>query len=187
MTTSLAITDAILFICAVTLAWRRDAPISMRLAAGTLAVAAALGVLRFSGLYPMVAWHRLFSIFGGCVALPLLAVGALWPGSAVATQRQFALILMGGAALPGLLVSGVYDLRLYDQAVALASLLIVLVCAVRSGTWQRSAAALCLLGGSVLFAAKVGVPPWLQPGDLLHLGMAAGLMLLLPRRATAFS
>jgi hypothetical protein len=37
-----------------------------------------------------------------------------------------------------------------------------------------------------LFLAKVKVAPWFQPGDLLHLGMAIGLVLfasLKPRDA----
>jgi len=99
---SLAATDSLLFGCAAYLAWMRHSTIGIRLAYGVIAVAALLGALMFSGLYPLEAWHRLFSIFAGSAALPLLAMAVIWPRSAVATDRQLALIFLGAAAMLGL-------------------------------------------------------------------------------------
>jgi hypothetical protein len=42
----------------------------------------------------------------------------------------------------------------------------------------RALGAALMLAGSVLFVLKVSVPPWLLPGDWLHLGMAFGLILV---------
>jgi hypothetical protein len=173
-------TDALLFCCAAYLASQRSSPVGYRLAFGVLAVAALLGVLKFSGLYPLDSWHRLFAIFGGSAALPLLAVCVAWPQSAAANDRQFALILLGGAALLGLAVAGLGRLRIYDQALGAISMFWMLWLMVKQGDRRRIVGLACMLGGSVLFLAKANFSPWLSPGDFLHLGMAMGLLLLAP-------
>jgi hypothetical protein len=177
---SLAITDALLFLCAAYLAFQRGMPIGYRLAFGVLGLAALLGALKFSGVYPLDTWHRLFGILGGSAALPLLAVCVKWPQSPVATQRQFALIFLGAAALLGLAIAGLGKLRIYDQLVGSLSMLAMLWLLIQLGNARRILGIVIMIVGSALFVAKVKLAPWLQPGDFLHLGMAVGLLLLTP-------
>jgi hypothetical protein len=177
---SLALTDAVLFCCTAYLASLRSSPIGYRLAFGVLALAALLGALKFSGLYPLDAWHRLFAILSGSAALPLLAVCVRWPQSATANDRQFALIFLGGAALLGLAIAGLGKLRIYDQALGAISMVWMLWLMVRRGDQRRSIGVAFMLAGSVLFLAKARLSPWLAPGDFLHMGMVVGLVLLAP-------
>lgn len=177
---SLAVTDGILFLCAAYLALQRSSPIGYRLAFGVLGISALLGFLKFSGLYPLDSWHRLFAILSGSAALPLLAACVKWPRSAVANQRQFALIFLGGAALLGVVISGVGKVRVYDQALGALSMLVMLGLLIKLGDGRRISGMVCMLAGALMFLAKVKIAPWLQPGDLLHLGMAIGLILFAP-------
>ena len=175
---SLAITDALLCACAAWLASRADNLLGMRLACGLLAIPALLGVLRFSGLYPLLQWHQLFSILSASAALPLLALSVLWPKSVITQQKRFALIFLAGAMLLGLLISGLGKLRIYDQALALLSMIVMLWVFARQGARLASAGAACMLLGSLLFVTKIQIAGLLLPGDLLHLGMAVGLVLV---------
>ena len=177
---SLAVTDALLFCCAAYLASRQHSPVGYRLAFGVLAVAALLGALKFSGLYPLDSWHRLFAIISGSAALPLLAVCVALPQSATANDRQFALIFLGGTALLGLAIAGLGKLRIYDQAAGAISMCWMLWLFVRQGDRRRIISVAFMLIGSALFLAKITVSPWLFPGDFLHLGMVMGLLLLAP-------
>jgi hypothetical protein len=178
---SLALTDGLLCLVAAWLASRSHLGIGYRLAVGWLALPALLGVLRFSGLYPLESWHILATLLGGSAALPLLAVCVLMPDSAVARRRQFTLIFLGGTMLLGLLIAGLGKLRLYDQALGLASMILMLWALLKAGDKRRAAGPALMLVGSLAFVAKVAAPPWLLPGDWLHLGMAAGLLLVVPR------
>jgi hypothetical protein len=110
----------------------------------------------------------------------MLAICVLSPESMVATRRQFAIIFLGGAMLLGLLIAGLGKLRIYDQALALLSMLVILVSLLRRGEHMRAMGAILMLAGSVLFVIKLSIPPWLVPGDFLHLAMAFGLLLVVP-------
>lgn len=182
---SLALTDGLLCLVALWLASQTAPAVGIRLACGLLALPALLGFLRFSDLYPMPQWHLLFTILGGSAALPLLAVCMRWPASSVARQRHFALLFLGVAVLLGLLIAGLGKLRIYDQAVGLLSLLAMLWVFARQGQRVACAGVVVMLAGSALFVLRVSVPPWLLPGDWLHLGMAAGLLLIIPRQPYA--
>lgn len=177
---SLALTDAALFLVAAWLASRRAFDIGYRLAFAGLAVPALLGFLRFSGLYPLEGWHLLFTLMSASAALPLLAVCLMVPTSVVAQKRQFALIFLLAAMLAGLLISGLGRLRVYDQALGFLSMVAMLVALIRMKDLPRAAGPALMIVGSLLFLAKVSVPPWLAPGDWLHLGMAAGLLMVAP-------
>ena len=177
---SLALTDGLLCAVAGWLASRPQFSVGYRMAFGLLALPALLGFLRFSGLYPMEGWHQLFSMLGACAALPLLAVCVLTPESAVARRRQFTLIFLGAAMLLGLLISGLGKLRLYDQAAGLVSMALMLWALFKAKDGRRALGPAFMVAGSLLFVTKMSVLPWLVPGDLLHLGMAAGLLLVAP-------
>ena len=160
---SLALTDGLLCLSAAWLAWKSAGTLGFRFACGLVAIPALLGFLRFSGLYPLEAWHQLFTIMSASAALPLLAISILL----------------------GLLISGLGKLRMYDQALGLLSMLAMLLFLIRHGEKIQIAGAVVMLFGSVLFVVKVSVPPWLAPGDWLHMGMALGLILIAPKlRAT---
>ena len=80
----------------------------------------------------------------------------------------------------GLLIAGLGKLRIYDQALALLSMLVILVSFLKSGEHMRAMGATLMFVGSVLFVIKFSIPPWLVPGDFLHLAMAFGLLLVAP-------
>ncbi len=172
---SLAYTDGVLALVCLWLLSRASLPLGVRIAAGTLGLAAVLGVLRFSGLYPIPQWHQFVSLLGASAALPLLAVAVLWPDAAVARQLKFASIFFIVLAVIGVLAVGVAQKRVVVDALTVISVVAMLVSLARGGRWPTALSTALMLTGLLLFAAKAAVVPALVPGDLLHIGMAIGL------------
>ncbi len=172
---SLAYTDGILALICLWLLTRASLPIGVRIAAGTLGLAAVLGVLRFSGLYPIPQWHQFVSMLGACAAFPLLAVAVLWPDAAATRQLKFASIFFIGMAVLGVLAVGVAQKRVLVDALTVISVVAMLISLTRGGRWPTALTTALMLAGLLLFASKATVVPGLVPGDLLHIGMAIGL------------
>ena len=146
---------------------------ALRLACVLLGSAAVLGTLRFSGVLPLPPLHQFLSLLGAGVGLPLIAK----PAGVVATQRRFTWIFGVVAAVLCVLLVTMAGLKLWSSVCAFAAALTVLgVGAVRK---QRLAfgAGLCMVLAFVAFAAQLHVGAW-QPGEFLHLGLAAGVLLL---------
>jgi len=135
-----------------------------------------LGVLRFSGLYPIPQWHQFVSMLGACAAFPLLAVAVLWPDAAVARQLKFASIFFIGMAVFGVLAVGVAQKRVVVDALTVLSVVTMVISLARGRRWPTALTTVMMLTGLLLFAAKANVMPALVPGDLLHIGMAVGLL-----------
>ena len=173
---SLAYTDGLLALVCLWLLSRASLPLGVRIAAGTLGAAAVLGFLRFSGLYPIPQWHQFVSMLGACAAFPLLAVAVLWPDAAVARQLKFAAIFFIGMAVFGVLAVGVAQKRVVVDALTVISVVAMLFSLARGGRWPTAISTTLMLAGLLLFAAKAAVVPALVPGDLLHIGMAIGLL-----------
>jgi hypothetical protein len=172
---SLAYTDGILALICLWLLTRASLPIGVRIAAGTLGLAAVLGVLRFSGLYPIPQWHQFVSMLGACAAFPLLALAVLWPDAAATRQLKFASIFFIGMAVLGVLAVGVAQKRVLVDALTVISVVAMLISLARGGRWSTTLTTALMLAGLLLFASKATVVPGLVPGDLLHIGMAIGL------------
>jgi hypothetical protein len=160
------------------LALQRHLPIAFRLACGVFGVAALLGVLRFSGIYPLPSWHQFASMLGAASAFPLLAVVVLWPDSLAARNTRFAWIVLCITAVIGVIIVGAGQKRIYSDALALLSLLAVCITLVRTRQWLGAVGGVLILTALVLFALKIAAGTLLVPGDLLHIGMALGLVLL---------
>jgi len=173
---SLAYTDGLLALVCLWLLSRVSLPLGVRIAAGTLGIAAVLGVLRFSGLYPIPQWHQFVSMLGACAAFPLLAVAVLWPDAAVARQLKFASIFFIILAALGVLAVGVAQKRVVVDALTVISVVAMLFSLARGGRWPTALTTALMLAGLLLFAVKAAVVPTLVPGDLLHIGMAIGLL-----------
>ena len=173
---SLAYTDGLLALVCLWLLSRDGVPLGVRIATATLGIAAVLGVLRFSGLYPIPQWHQFVSMLGACAAFPLLAMSVLWPNAAVARQLKFAAIFFIGMAALGLLAVGVAQKRVVVDALTVISVVAMLFSLARGGRWPTALTTALMLAGLLLFAAKAAVVPALVPGDLLHIGMAIGLL-----------
>ena len=173
---SLAYTDGLLALVCLWLLTRASLPLGVRIAAGTLGAAAVLGVLRFSGLYPIPQWHQFVSMLGACAAFPLLAVAVLWPDAAVARQLKFASIFFIGMAVLGMLAVGVAQKRVVVDALTVISVVAMVISLARGGRWPTALTTALMLAGLLLFAAKATVVPALVPGDLLHIGVAIGLL-----------
>jgi hypothetical protein len=173
---SLVYTDGVLALVCLWLLSRASLPLGARIAAGTLGIAAVLGVLRFSGLYPIPQWHQFVSMLGACAAFPLLAVAVLWPDAAVARQLKFAAIFFIILAVIGVLAVGVAQKRVVVDALTVISVVAMMISLARGGRWPTAISTTLMLAGLLLFAAKATVVPALVPGDLLHIGMAIGLL-----------
>jgi len=180
---SLALTDGFLALVSLWLASRAQAPVALRLACALFAAAALLGVLRFSGIYPLPTWHQFASMLGAMAAFPLLAVAVLWPDALVTRSTRFAWIFMCAMAVLGVLIVGAGQKRVVADGLAVLSVIAIVLTLARAGLWRGALAGALMLAGLVLFAAKVSVAGVLVPGDLLHIGMALGLLGLgtLPR------
>ena len=173
---SLAYTDGVLALVCLWLLSRASLPLGARIAAGTLGIAAVLGALRFSGLYPIPQWHQFVSMLGACAAFPLLAVAVLWPDAAVARQLKFAAIFFIILAVIGVLAVGVAQKRVVVDALTVISVVAMVISLARGGRWPTAISTALMLAGLLLFAAKAAIVPSLVPGDLLHIGMAIGLL-----------
>ena len=180
---SMAFTDGFLALVSLWLASRAQAPVALRLACALFAAAALLGVLRFSGIYPLPTWHQFASMLGAMAAFPLLAVAIVWPDALVTRSTRFAWIFMCFMAVLGVLIVGAGQKRVVADGLAVLSVISIVVTLARAGLWRGALAGALMLAGLVLFAAKVAIPGILVPGDFLHIGMALGLLGLctLPR------
>lgn len=173
---SLAYSDGLLALVSLWLLSRASLPLGVRIAAGTLGAAAVLGFLRFSGLYPIPQWHQFVSMLGACAAFPLLAVAVLWPDAAVARQLKFAAIFFIIMAVIGVLAVGVAQKRVVVDVLTVISVVAMVISLARGGRWPTAISTALMLAGLLLFAAKAAIVPALVPGDLLHIGMAIGLL-----------
>lgn len=173
-----ALFDGLLAVTAFYIAWQaaRSAP-ALRLSGVLLGTAAALGALRFSGLLPLPPLHQYVSMLGAGVGLPLLAIAVTQNTSAVATQRRFAWIFAVMAAVVCTLVVMVAQLKWWAPACAVVSALAIVTYGARHRQMAVAATGVLLLATLATFAARVQVGA-LQPGDLLHIGMALTLLAL---------
>ena len=147
---------------------------AVRLGCVLLGLAAVLGALRFSGLLPLPPLHQVMSMLGAAVGLPLLAITVIAPASAVASQTRYAWIFAVSAGVLCMLVVIVAGIKVWASAWALLAVVAMAGFAGWHRRWILFAAAVCMLGALLAFAAGVtaGV---LVPGDFLHIGLAVGI------------
>jgi hypothetical protein len=172
-----ALFDGVLAAVALWVAWGpgRRMP-ALRLGAILLGLAALLGTLRFSGLLPLPKLHQSMSMLGAGVGLPLLGVAMVWPAGAVARQRRYAWIFGVVAAVLCMLIGVLAGVALWPSACALLAVLAILGSSLARRQWIGAAAATFMLAGLLAFVIKWAPGP-LLPGDMLHIGLAAGLAL----------
>jgi hypothetical protein len=145
------------------------------LAALLIGVAAALGVLRFSGLEMAAGAHRFASLVSACAGFPLLAWAVRWPNDPIAATRA-------GATRAGVLAGGigvgatVLGLDAWGQGIALVSAIVIAVTVVQRRSAAGIAAAVALIIG--MAAAAIGKAAPFNATVVLHLGLAAALVLL---------
>lgn len=150
---------------------------ALRLGALLLGAAAVLGTLRFSGWLPLPSLHQFLSLLGAGAGLPLLSLAVTRPTGAVARQTRYAWILAVCASVLCVLLVVVGGFKLWSSLCAFGSALAILVVAVRRRDGLAAAAGLCMVLAFGTFAAQLRLGP-LQPGDFLHIGLAAALALL---------
>ena len=173
---SLALSDGLLLLVALRLAWvgRWRAPVM--LAAALLSLASLLGVLSFTGCLPLPPWHQFFTMLGGGVSFPLLAVAFLWPTGSVNTERGMGWIAAILLAVVCVLTGVVFNLKIVPQLMGLVAMLAILLLAVRQQMRDVGFGAAVLLLGFALYVSATHWGP-VQPGDFLHFGVACGLLL----------
>jgi hypothetical protein len=173
---SLAISDSFLFLVATYFALQSKIPIAFRLGAAVLSVAAILGVLRFSELLPLPQLHSFFSALGASSAFLLIGVSVIWPTRLVSVKAKYASILLIVSAALGLIMVTGFGFVIFGKLIALLSVLLIVVSALRNRRIYSLFGALALASGFILFVMKYSVPGYLQPGDFLHIFTAIGLL-----------
>jgi len=175
---SLAVTDALLCGAAFWVASRPALPPLLRASAMCFAAAAFFGVLRFTGLHTHPFPHQWLTSIVGTAAFPALAFAVARPGSQVTRRPLHALSLLCALGVVGVLVVRGLGIRPYGDACALLSVAAIFFAARRRSDRIAGAGALAMLIGLLCFAAKFPAAGPLAPGDLLHLGLAAGWILI---------
>ena len=142
------------------------------------AAAAFFGVLRFTGLHTHPFPHQWLTLIVGTAAFPALAVAVARPGSRVTREPLHALALLCGLGVVGVLVVRGLEVRAYVDACALLSVAALFLVMRSRNDRLGGGAALAMLVGLMCFAAKFPASGPLAPGDLLHLGLATGWVLI---------
>jgi hypothetical protein len=175
---SLAITDALLALVAFGIVVKGESSLAFRLGVGILGAAALLGMLKFSRLLPLPELHLSASLLSQAAGFPLIAVAVLWPTCAESQKLKalgFSFILLIGIVV---VVVEALAITAYTQLIATTALLAICIMALlrRQGLTLLGGATLLL--GFILFASKIQLVSFLQPGDYLHICLAIGLLLL---------
>ena len=149
----------------------------MALACAAIAVAALVGVARFSGFGEATGAHKFLSLIGSAAALPLLAAAIAWPGSKAAKAwRHASLALLVGSALGIAIVAGA-GFALWAQIVPAASALVILGGTIRTRALRPIAGAIVLVATFGVVAANLSAAGF-APLEILHYGMTASLLLV---------
>ena len=99
------------------------------------------------------------------------------PQSRVARQVRYAWILACVACVVATVLVVVLQFKLWASVTAVASALAIIVAGIKQRHAVAAIAGLVMLAALLLFAVKAAVP-LLAPGDVLHTGLAASLLLI---------
>jgi len=150
---------------------------ALRMACVILGSAAVLGTLRFSSLLPLPGLHQFVSMLGAAVGLPLLAIAVSQPSSMVATQRRYSWIFAVLAAVLCTVLVMVVQFKAWAPLCALLSALTIFVVGILRRRGLTTTAGLLILLALGAFAGKFSFAIF-EPGDLLHIGLSLGLLVL---------
>lgn len=139
--------------------------------------AALLGFLKYSQLLPLPELHRLFTVISSTVALPLLAVAVIWPTNSVSRSIRYASIFTFIAAFLGVILVTVAEIDSWRTACSLISVLSIVIISIARQQWIVLLAGLLLLFALIALTKKIAFAG-LLPGDLMHLSLAAGLLVV---------
>jgi len=145
------------------------------LAALLIGIAAALGVLRYTGVDVVSGAHRFASLTSACAAFLLIAWALRWPDDPI-------VITMAGAVRAAMLAAGVgigatvLGLSAWGAAISVSAALLISVTMVqrRNGVGVAGAAALVI----AMAASALGKAAPFNAIVVLHVGLAAALLLL---------
>ncbi len=166
-------------LCAAALwvASRPALPVLLRAAAMCFAAAAFFGVLRFTGLHTHPFPHQLLTMLVGTAAFPALAVAMVDPAPRLTRSPAATLALLCVLGVLGVLIVRGLGWRPYMDLCAALSVVAMFWAIRRRGDVIGGAGALAMSVGMMCFVAKFPASGPLAPGDMLHLGSAAGLVL----------
>lgn len=142
------------------------------------AAAAMFGVLRFTGLHTHPFPHQWLTLIVGTAAFPALAFAVTRPASPMTREPLPALALLCALGVAGVLVVRGLGIRPYMDSCGVLSVVTMFLGARRRNDRASGGAALAMLVGLMCFAAKFPAVGPLAPGDLLHLSLAAGWILI---------
>ena len=174
-----ALSDAVLALVTFSIAARLTRP-HPALGTGCLLIglAAAVGVLRYSGIDAALGPHRFFAIIAAGAGFPLLAIAVRWPhdpiaGHATAAAR-FAVIAGGVGVAMELAGAG-----LWRQVVPALAVGLMLLTVLTTPHGPRTSGVLLITLALSCAAAGLTLPVLgLSAAALLHYALAAGLALL---------
>lgn len=182
-----ALSDLVLMLVCVSIAWRsRHAQPAVAIATTLIGAAALLGVLRYSGVPLVWGPHRFASLLAACAAFPLLAAGLRWTDSALATRYAAVgrfVVVWGGVGV-ALTVMG---FNLWRDVVPGVSAVLIVWTVVQQRSATGILGALLLVGSFVVAATGKPDTQYLNvfnSTQALHYLLAAGLGLLTWPRST---
>lgn len=167
-------TDAVLFAATLYIALFSARNCLLRVSAALFSIAALLGALRFSGLYPEAAPHMFVSMIAGVAAFPAMAISVIFPRWRSTERLGDSLMIVGALAVLGALFVVVSGSRGYLNACALLAVVGIGFVSLRHRQWLSAMSATLILLGLLCFALKLSPIVALQPADILHLTLAAG-------------
>lgn len=187
-----AISDLLLALICLLIVWRTwiaPAGISqpgVALAVASIGVAAALGVLSYSGIVAAIGPHDFFSLIATVAGVPLLAASLYWPHSLAAKHpRAAALSLIFGGCL-GVVAVSALNLQWWSQLVPGIAIALIVLTAWRQRTLQFWLGTLLLIAAFVVLSARLSIVG-ASSEQGLHVLMSAGLLLLTWPRKSAMT
>ena len=170
---TLALCDGALALAALALGWSGRARADARVAAFLLAGASSLGVLRYVDLLPDPRAHRLLSSLAGGVGLAALARALVARDRSLSKAHALAASALALAAVAAWLVPA---LGVLVRVASLGAVGAIATFGARERRLELLAIAIFLVAAFASFAAQLR-PGGLAPEDLLHLGMAAAILI----------
>lgn len=176
-----AISDLVLLLACVVAAWHcgRRRP-GLVAALTSIALAAAVGVARFSAVDAATGPHAFFSLIATVAAVPLLAAVLYWPNGLLATHPRAAALWLIFTGAFGVVLIAATNWHWYAELVPAVSLLLLLAAIWRQPSRLRWAGVALLMAGFLVHATQGSVAGF-SAVQGLHYAMAAGLPLLVWR------
>ncbi len=160
-------------------AWPGRALPALQIGSLLTAIAALVGAITYGGLLPLYGLHDALSLIAAVSGLPMLALGLIWPQSPLARRAALAWALALAACALGLVVVGLHGPKAVLEAVAVVSMLAILLAGALRLDRPRQMVGLLLLLGAASFRLNAHLGVSVPPAAFLHSFMALAFFTIL--------